>query len=124
MGDGAALHPVGRLDRNTTGLLLLCADGELTYLMLRPGFLAKTYVGGTTRTEPPTAAQLQRLQSGVVLNDGPAKAEAVRLLGSEIVPLPAHLQGTVPQSRRYDVRRVALYPHVSTVGRVRRTHTH
>ena len=41
------LHPVGRLDQDTSGLLLLSSNGELTDMILRPGVLSKTYVGTT-----------------------------------------------------------------------------
>jgi 16S rRNA U516 pseudouridylate synthase RsuA-like enzyme len=97
--------------RNTTGLLLLCGDGELTHLLLRPGFLSKTYVGGFTAPSPPTASQLHQLEQGVMLNDGLAIATAVSVVGREPVPLPAHLQGSVPQSSRYDVRVWVLHPN-------------
>jgi hypothetical protein len=43
---GAALHAVGRLDANTTGLLLFTDDGELTQLLICPGNVEKTYVVG------------------------------------------------------------------------------
>jgi len=71
------LHPVGRLDRDSEGLLLLTTDGALTLQLTHPRYgHSKTYQvwcrGGT-----PPAAALQRLRDGVELDDGPARAERV-----------------------------------------------
>jgi 16S rRNA U516 pseudouridylate synthase RsuA-like enzyme len=42
---GASLHLVGQLDKDTTGLLLLSNNGELTDMILRPALISKTYIG-------------------------------------------------------------------------------
>jgi len=73
------LFPVGRLDADTTGLLLFSTDGELAHRLLHPKWhVAKTYIarveGGVT--EP----QLQRLREGIELDDGmtaPARVDLI-----------------------------------------------
>lgn len=68
------LHPVGRLDLDSEGLLLLTSDGDLTYFLTHPSNgCTKTYRlwcrGGTLST-----AACARLEAGVELDDGPARA--------------------------------------------------
>lgn len=75
------LYPVGRLDYQTTGLLLLTNDGELTYRMTFPGFhMAKTYEA--LLRGKVNEADLKPLEKGVELEDGyrtaPAKAKVLR----------------------------------------------
>lgn len=72
------LHPVGRLDLDSEGLLLLTTDGALTLRMTHPRYEhPKTYRVWCTPGSLPGAA-LARLRGGVVLDDGPARAERVR----------------------------------------------
>lgn len=77
--DVPGVYPAGRLDRDSEGLLVLTDDGRLQARIASPRFKRpKTYlvqVEGEARPE-----QLEALQSGVVLKDGPtrpAKAEAI-----------------------------------------------
>ena len=71
------LHPVGRLDKDTTGLLLLTNDGDLTYALTHPRHLVdKTYrawVPGIPNNEA-----LHQLRQGVTLADGPTAPARVR----------------------------------------------
>jgi 23S rRNA pseudouridine2605 synthase len=63
------LYPVGRLDRDSSGLLLFCNDGELTQQLLHPSYECwKSYHCGLR--EVPDAASLERLRQGLVLDDG------------------------------------------------------
>ena len=76
----ARLYPVGRLDADSTGLLLLTNDGELANLLTHPRYeVPKTY---RARLRAPIAeGDLRRLRGGVELEDGPTGPAAVRRLG-------------------------------------------
>jgi 23S rRNA pseudouridine2605 synthase len=77
---GVRLFPVGRLDYQTSGLLLLTDDGELAYLLTHPKFgVWKTYhalVQGK-----PSPAVLQQMREGLPLSDGRTSPAKVRFLG-------------------------------------------
>ena len=63
------LYPIGRLDRNTTGVLLMTNDGELTQKLSHPKFkIAKTYQ--VTTHKEVSQESLDRLLSGIKLEDG------------------------------------------------------
>jgi 16S rRNA pseudouridine516 synthase len=69
------VQPVGRLDADTTGLLLLTDDGALIHRLTSPKkHVPKVYVADCT--EPVSDAQLDRLRQGVVLKDDPAPVRA------------------------------------------------
>ncbi len=69
------IFPVGRLDRNTTGVLLLTNDGELTQQLTHPSFeVRKIYE--VTLDKPVAKSDLEKLMEGVVLDDGPVHADA------------------------------------------------
>jgi 23S rRNA pseudouridine2605 synthase len=73
------LYPVGRLDRDTTGVLLLTNDGELTARLLHPRHhVPKEYL--VTVAGQVTAADQARLEQGVVLEEGPTAPAAVRMV--------------------------------------------
>jgi 23S rRNA pseudouridine2605 synthase len=80
----ARLYPVGRLDADSTGLLLLSNDGELANRLTHPRYgVAKTYLARLGR--PPADRDLERLRRGVELEDGPtAPAEVKRVARQEI----------------------------------------
>lgn len=68
------LYPIGRLDRNTTGVLIMTNDGELTQKLAHPKFkIAKTYQ--VTAHKDVSEESLQRLLTGVKLDDGFMKAD-------------------------------------------------
>ena len=75
------LYNVGRLDGDTSGLLLLTNDGELANVMAHPRFgVEKTYVAKVRgRVKQPTLARLMR---GVDLDDGPIAADRARILST------------------------------------------
>ncbi len=77
------LFPIGRLDKNTSGLLLVTNDGELSYALCSPGQSTKIY-HAQTRKEP-RRELLDRLLDGVVLQDGPAKALSCQVVGDRPV---------------------------------------
>lgn len=69
------IYPVGRLDRNTTGVLLLTNDGELASKLTHPKFLKKKIYHVVTDRNV-TAADLRQITEGITLEDGEIKADA------------------------------------------------
>jgi 23S rRNA pseudouridine2605 synthase len=76
---GVRLYPVGRLDTDSEGLILLTNDGALTYALLHPRHRVPRTYAALVRPRP-GAAELRQLEAGVMLSDGFARAEAVRHL--------------------------------------------
>ena len=70
------IYPVGRLDRNTTGVLLLTNDGELASKLTHPKFLKKKIYHVTT-DQNVSAADIRQIAEGVMLEDGEIKADAI-----------------------------------------------
>ena len=87
------LYNVGRLDAQTSGLLVLTNDGELAHVLAHPSFgVTKVYIAKVSgRVTPQTIA---RLTKGVELEDGPIAADRARLLDargdSSLVELTLH----------------------------------
>ncbi len=99
---GTRLYPVGRLDADVEGALLLTNDGELTHRLLHPRYgLARVYeavvAGEVTRHELP------RWRRGVALEDGPAVPLAVDLVGA--APAGNRLTLTFAEGRKHEVKR-------------------
>ena len=98
------VFPVGRLDCDTEGLLLLTNDGELTQLLTHPSHgVEKEYLAEVEGV--PTRGALRRLREGVELDDGPtAPARGASRAGRERRPARAveivHPRGSQPQVRR------------------------
>jgi 23S rRNA pseudouridine2605 synthase len=94
------LYPVGRLDADSTGLILLTNDGELANRLTHPRYgVPKTYRVRLAR--PASDRDLDRLRQGVELEDGPtAPAEVVRRGERE-------LEITIREGRKRQVRRMA-----------------
>ncbi len=87
------LFNVGRLDAETSGLLLLTNDGDLAHVLAHPSFgVTKTYIAKVAGNVNP--ATVQRLLEGVELEDGPIAADKVRLLesarGESLVEITLH----------------------------------
>ncbi len=96
----ARLYPVGRLDADSTGLLLLTNDGELANRLIHPRYeVPKAYRVELRR--PPAEADLRRLASGVELEDGPTAPAEVRRLGER------ELEIVLREGRKRQVRRMA-----------------
>ena len=100
---GARLYPVGRLDADTSGLILLTNDGDLANRLTHPSFeVEKTYralVCGSV-AEP----ALERLRSGVMLEDGrtaPAKVSVLGRRGGD-----TELELTIHEGRKRQLRRM------------------
>jgi len=96
----ARLYPVGRLDADSTGLLLLTNDGELANRLTHPRYeVAKVYRARLAR--PPSDRDLERLRRGVELDDGPtAPAEITRLREREV-------EIVLREGRNRQIRRMA-----------------
>jgi 23S rRNA pseudouridine2605 synthase len=73
------LFPVGRLDRNTTGLLLLTNDGDLAQKLSHPSYEVKK-VYQATLDKPLTKADFEKIVSGIELEDGPVHVDELAYL--------------------------------------------
>ncbi len=97
--DDPRVFPVGRLDIDTEGLLLLTNDGDLTHRLTHPSFgVEKEYLAHVVGE--PTPGQVRRLREGVQLDDGmtaPAKANSVS---------PGVLRLAIHEGRNRQVRRM------------------
>ena len=110
----ARLYPVGRLDADSTGLLLLTNDGELANRLTHPRYgVRKAYRAELRR--PPSDADLRRLASGVELEDGMTAPAEVRRLGEREIEI------VLREGRNRQVRRMAeaIGNQVVTLRRVR-----
>ena len=100
----ARLYPVGRLDADSTGLLLLTNDGALANQLTHPRYeVPKTYRARLEK--PPRESELARLRDGVELEDGPTAPAQVRQIGDKEVEI------VLREGRNRQVRRM-----VETVG--------
>ncbi len=70
------IYPVGRLDRNTTGVLLFTNDGDLASKLTHPKFLKKK-IYHVTLDKSCTAADMQQIANGITLEDGDIHADAI-----------------------------------------------
>lgn len=115
---GVRLFPVGRLDYDSTGLLLLTNDGELAHRLTHPRFGAeKVY---RVRVEGhPDEAELARLRSGVRLAEGVTAPARVRVLGHDREG--TWLEVALREGRNRQVRRMlaVLGYRVRALARVR-----
>jgi len=97
---GRRLYPVGRLDADSTGLILLTNDGELANRLTHPRYgVARTY--RATLRRAPSERDLGRLRRGVELEDGPTRPAKVRRAGKRGIEI------TIREGRNRQVRRMA-----------------
>jgi 23S rRNA pseudouridine2605 synthase len=96
---GQRLYPVGRLDADTTGLILLTNDGDLAYALTHPSFeVPRTY---RARVEGrPHERALRALRDGVELEDGRTAPAKVRRVGAH------ELELTIHEGRKRQVKRM------------------
>jgi 23S rRNA pseudouridine2605 synthase len=93
------VFPVGRLDQDTEGLLLMTNDGELTHRLTHPSFgVEKEYLAHVSGS--PTRATLRQLREGVELEDGPTAPAQVAQVS------PGLLRITIHEGRNRQVRRM------------------
>ena len=108
------LYPVGRLDADSTGLILLTNDGELANRLTHPRYgIERTYRVRLRR--PATSSQLRRLRAGVELEDGPTAPAWLRAVSPQVVEL------TLTEGRNRQVRRMveAVGNRVAALTRTR-----
>lgn len=112
---GPRLYPVGRLDYDTSGLLLLTNDGELAFRLTHPSFgVEKVYVAEVKGRI--TGEALRRLERGVKLEDGLTAPAKVRVLGRSAGA--SRIELAICEGRNRQVRRMAEavgYPVIELV---------
>jgi 23S rRNA pseudouridine2605 synthase len=97
---GVRLYPVGRLDIDTTGLILLTNDGELAHRLTHPRFeVPKTYRAVVARG-PVRERELRALREGVELDDGPSLPARVERVAADTLEI------TIREGRKRQVRRM------------------
>src|SRR6266536_1194585 len=99
VGLPARVVPVGRLDADTTGALLLTNDGELAHRLAHPRYEVEKVYEAEVEGEP-TDEALDRLRAGVQLADGPAAPARVRRLG------PTRIELAIREGRKHQVKRM------------------
>lgn len=97
------LFPVGRLDKDTTGLIILTNDGTLAHKLMHPRFeVDKVYVAEVEGKV--TEVQLNRLRRGIELEDGPTAPAEARVTGRHAAG--SVVEVTIHQGRKRQVRRM------------------
>jgi 23S rRNA pseudouridine2605 synthase len=96
---GRRVVPVGRLDADTTGALLLTNDGPLAHRLMHPRYEVDKVYEVDVEGEPSEEA-LERLAKGVELDDGPTAPARVRRIG------PSRVELTIHEGRKHQVKRM------------------
>lgn len=100
---GPRVFPVGRLDRDSEGLLLLTNDGDLANRLMHPSHgVEKEYLAEVKGV--PTPRQLARVRAGVELDDGPARALRARIVAASKDRGAVRL--VMAEGRKREVRRL------------------
>ena len=111
---GARVYPVGRLDRNTTGLLVLTNDGDLAHRLMHPSYrVRKTYQ--VTTEKPLSESQLEQFLDGIELEDGKAKGYNI----TQYVDDPQTFEMSVFEGRNRLIRRMVEF-HGTEVTKLKR----
>lgn len=109
------LYPIGRLDRNTTGLVIMTNDGDLAQKLSHPKFnIAKTY--HATLHRPITPEDMLQLKTGIMLEDGFMKVDDVQLASKHS---PKTVIVTIHSGRNHIIKRLfeALHYFVKKLDR-------
>jgi 23S rRNA pseudouridine2605 synthase len=100
IGSRRRLYPVGRLDVDSTGLILITNDGELANRLMHPRFeVQRTYRARLRR--PPTDTDIGQLRGGVRLEDGPTAPARIRRVSPRVLEITMH------EGRNRQIRRMA-----------------
>ncbi|WP_028063308.1 pseudouridine synthase [Solirubrobacter soli] len=97
---GERLYPVGRLDYDTTGLILLTNDGDLAHKLTHPRFEVPRTYRARVANAPVNEPALRTLRDGVELEDGPTAPAKVRRISSN------QLELTIHEGRKHQVKRM------------------
>lgn len=102
------LYNVGRLDYETSGLLILTNDGELAHVLAHPSFgVSKTYVAKVDGRMP--AAAIQQLRDGIELEDGFIQADSARILAAGSSAKSTLVEITLHSGKNRIVRRMLAH---------------
>jgi 23S rRNA pseudouridine2605 synthase len=112
---GARLYPVGRLDQDSTGIILVTNDGDLAQRMTHPSYEVPRVYRATVHPSPVPEHALRTLREGVELEDGRTAPAKVRQLK------PGVLELTIHEGRNHQVKRMceAVGHRVNTLQRIR-----
>ena len=102
---GLRLYPVGRLDVDSSGLILLMNDGELANRLTHPSFQVEKAYRARLAGGPVTEEALETLRDGVELDDGRTAPARVRRLEANLIEL------TIREGRNRQVRRMCAAVH-------------
>lgn len=103
------IYPVGRLDYDTSGLLIMTNDGEFANLLTHPKYqIDKTYVAKVKGI--PTKEDLRKLQRGVKLEDGLTEPAQVKFLSGDRKKGTAIIEMTIHEGKNRQVRR--MFEHI------------
>ncbi len=100
VGSDRRVYPVGRLDVDTTGLILLTDDGELAHRLTHPRYEAPKTYRALVGNPPVRESALKALRAGVLLDDGITAPAVVRRLAADLVELTIH------EGRKHQVKRM------------------
>lgn len=99
------IYPVGRLDYDTSGLLLMTNDGDFANLLMHPRHgVEKLYVVKSKGI--PSKEQLRKLEKGIVLEDGKTAPARVKMLSADTKKNTAIVEITIHEGRNRQVRRM------------------
>lgn len=112
---GARLYPVGRLDQDSTGIILVTNDGDLAQRLTHPSYEVPRVYRATVYPSPVPEHALRTLREGVELDDGRTAPAKVRQLK------PGVLELTIHEGRNHQVKRMceAVGHRVRTLTRTR-----
>lgn len=108
------LFPIGRLDKDSSGLIILTNDGRITDRLLNPKFVhEKEYV--VTTKSPLRSSFKEHMEKGVTIEDYTTRPAHVRILGQKKFAI------TLTEGKKHQIRRmvVAMHNEVKTLERTR-----
>lgn len=101
------IYPIGRLDYDTTGIILLTNDGELSNILTHPNFnVEKTYIAKLNKFLEPT--DFMKLKNGVMIDKRMCKPTRVRLKENDKVKDYALVEVTIVEGRNHIIKRLFL----------------